>query len=40
MAEAYRMTIHGSDFIISHDAGETVGVHKTEIETQKEGLEN
>jgi len=39
MAEVYRMTIHGSDFIINHDAGETVGVYKTEIEAQQ-GMED
>jgi hypothetical protein len=36
MANVYRMTIHGSEFIINHNAGGTVGVYKTETEAQQE----
>ena len=39
MADMYRMTIHGSEFIINHNAGGTVGVYKTEIEAQQ-GMED
>ena len=31
MADVYRMTIHGSESIINHYSGGTVGVYKTEI---------
>jgi hypothetical protein len=36
MADTYRMTPHGSEFIINHNAGGTVGVYKTEMETRQE----
>jgi hypothetical protein len=36
MADVYRMTVHGSEFIINHNSGGTVGVY----ETEKESLED
>jgi hypothetical protein len=36
MADIYQMTIHGSEFIINHKAGGTVGVYKTETEARQE----
>jgi hypothetical protein len=35
MADTYRMTLHGSEFIIGHDDGGTVGVYKTEKEARQ-----
>ncbi len=35
MAGTYRMMPHGSDFILNHDAGGTVGVYKTEAEARQ-----
>jgi hypothetical protein len=35
MAETYRMMPHGSEFILNHDAGGTVGVYKTEAEARQ-----
>ena len=39
MAEEYRMKIHGSEFIVNHNAGGTVGVYKTEREA-RQGMED
>jgi hypothetical protein len=38
-ADVYRMEIHGSEFIINHNAGGTVGVYKTEREA-RQGIED
>lgn len=35
MADVYRMTIHGSEFIVNHYSCGTVGVYKTEIEARQ-----
>jgi len=35
MADKYRMTSYGSDFIINHNAGGTVGVYKTRQEAKQ-----
>lgn len=35
MTDNYRMMPHGSEFILNHDAGGTVGVYKTEIEARQ-----
>jgi hypothetical protein len=35
MAGTYRMMPHGSEFILNHDAGGTVGVYKTEAEARQ-----
>ena len=35
MADMYRVTPHGSEFIVNHDAGGTVGVYKTQQEAQQ-----
>jgi hypothetical protein len=35
MADTYRMTLDGSEFIISHDDGGTLGVYKTEKEARQ-----
>jgi hypothetical protein len=35
MAHLYRMKIRGSEFIINHNSGVTVGVYKTEREARK-----
>jgi hypothetical protein len=39
MADVYRMKPHGSEFIINHAAGGTVGVYKTETEA-RQGIED
>jgi hypothetical protein len=39
MADVYRMKNHGSEFIINHNAGGTVGVYKTEREA-RQGMED
>src|ERR1700758_3883909 len=39
MADEYRMKIHGSEFIVNHNAGGTVGVYKTEREA-RQGIED
>jgi hypothetical protein len=39
MADEYRMKTHGSEFIINHNAGGTVGVYKTETEA-RQGMED
>ena len=36
MADTYRMTPHGSEFILNHNAGGTVGVYKTKMEARQE----
>jgi hypothetical protein len=35
MADKYRMTLHGSEFIVNHYAGGTVGVYKTKHEAKQ-----
>jgi hypothetical protein len=35
MADTYRMTVHGAEFIIGHDDGGTVEVYKTEKEARQ-----
>src|SRR5260370_16643315 len=35
MADKYRMTPNGSEFILNHNAGVTVGVYKTEMEGRR-----
>jgi hypothetical protein len=35
MADTYRMTPHGSEFMLNHGAGGTVGVYKTEAEARR-----
>ncbi len=35
MTDVYRMTIHGSEFIVNHNAGGTVGVYQTETEARQ-----
>ena len=35
MAVTYRMMPHGSEFILNHDAGGTVGVYKTKAEARQ-----
>jgi hypothetical protein len=35
MAGTYRMMPHGSEFILNHDAGGTVGVYKTEAKARQ-----
>ncbi len=35
MADKYRMTPNGSEFILNHNAGVTVGVYKTEMEARQ-----
>jgi hypothetical protein len=34
MADTYRITLHGPEFIVNQDAGGTVGVYKTAHEAQ------
>jgi len=36
MADKYRMTPQGSEFIVNENAGGTVGVYKTKQEAQRE----
>ena len=36
MADTYRITSHGANFIINHSAGMTVGVYSTQREALRE----